>query len=153
MRSLSSEPRQHPSRVRMGGKSEIRNSKFEIKWCAGGISSFLTPHSSFRIRMLSYHLPMTIEVHVRRLPHAEGLPLPSYATSGAAGADDWPTYRGNGFRGGMTRSPVPAQLKIKWQAKLPSRPTALLWRHRITKYTLSVIRTIPRSSSIKSMSS
>jgi dUTP pyrophosphatase len=30
---------------------------------------------------------MTIEVRVRRLPHAEGLPLPSYATSGAAGAD------------------------------------------------------------------
>jgi dUTP pyrophosphatase len=28
-----------------------------------------------------------VEVLVRRLPHAEGLPLPSYATPGAAGAD------------------------------------------------------------------
>ncbi len=26
-------------------------------------------------------------IHVRRLPHAEGLPLPSYATAGAAGMD------------------------------------------------------------------
>ena len=30
---------------------------------------------------------MTIEIRVRRLPHAEGLPLPGYATTGAAGAD------------------------------------------------------------------
>ena len=30
---------------------------------------------------------MTLEVRVHRLPHAEGLPLPSYATDGAAGAD------------------------------------------------------------------
>jgi dUTP pyrophosphatase len=30
---------------------------------------------------------MVIDVRVRRLPHAEGLPLPVYATTGAAGAD------------------------------------------------------------------
>jgi dUTP pyrophosphatase len=36
---------------------------------------------------MSYHHPMTLEVRVHRLPHAEGLPLPAYATDGAAGAD------------------------------------------------------------------
>jgi len=30
---------------------------------------------------------MTVQVQVKRLPHSEGLPLPSYATSGAAGMD------------------------------------------------------------------
>ncbi|HQT79085.1 MAG: deoxyuridine 5'-triphosphate nucleotidohydrolase [Rhodospirillales bacterium 20-64-7] len=30
---------------------------------------------------------MTIAIKVRRLPHAQGLPLPSYATAGAAGMD------------------------------------------------------------------
>jgi dUTP pyrophosphatase len=30
---------------------------------------------------------MTMPIRVRRLPHAEGLPLPSYATAGAAGMD------------------------------------------------------------------
>jgi dUTP pyrophosphatase len=30
---------------------------------------------------------MPISIQVRRLPHAEGLPLPSYATAGAAGMD------------------------------------------------------------------
>jgi dUTP pyrophosphatase len=48
-------------------KFEIRNSKFEI--------------------VLSYHPPMTIEVRILRLPHAEGLMPPDYATAGAAGAD------------------------------------------------------------------
>lgn len=30
---------------------------------------------------------MTVDIQVVRLPHAEGLPLPSYATPGAAGMD------------------------------------------------------------------
>ena len=36
---------------------------------------------------VSYDHGMTVEVRIRRLPHAEGLPLPAYATDGAAGAD------------------------------------------------------------------
>jgi len=36
---------------------------------------------------MSYDPLMTINIRVRRLPHAEGLPLPVYATGGAAGAD------------------------------------------------------------------
>ncbi|MBD3869761.1 MAG: dUTP diphosphatase [Acidobacteria bacterium] len=36
---------------------------------------------------MSYDLPVTVEVLIRHLPHAEGLPLPAYATDGAAGAD------------------------------------------------------------------
>ena len=30
---------------------------------------------------------MTVPIQVRRLPHAEGLSLPGYATAGAAGMD------------------------------------------------------------------
>jgi dUTP pyrophosphatase len=30
---------------------------------------------------------MSVEVRIRRLPHAEGLPLPAYQTEGAAGMD------------------------------------------------------------------
>ena len=30
---------------------------------------------------------MNVEVRIRRLPHGEGLPPPSYATGGSAGAD------------------------------------------------------------------
>ncbi len=38
--------------------------------------------------------------------------------------DDWPTYRGNHLRSGMTKSAIAAQLKVKWQAKLPAGVTA-----------------------------
>jgi dUTP pyrophosphatase len=57
--------------IQAGGR-QIRNPKSEIR------NSDL---------VLSYHLSMTVEVRIRRLPHAEGLPLPDYATAGAAGAD------------------------------------------------------------------
>ncbi len=37
--------------------------------------------------MIAYDPPVTIEVRIQRLPHGGGLPLPTYATDGAAGAD------------------------------------------------------------------
>ena len=37
--------------------------------------------------MMAYHPSVTVEIRIRRLPHAEDLPLPAYATDGAAGAD------------------------------------------------------------------
>ncbi len=52
-----------------------------------GGREFRIQNPEFRIRVLSYHLPMTIEVRFRRLAHASGLPGPRYATAGAAGAD------------------------------------------------------------------
>jgi dUTP pyrophosphatase len=36
---------------------------------------------------LGHNPAMSIPIQVHRLPHAEGLPLPSYATAGAAGMD------------------------------------------------------------------
>ena len=36
---------------------------------------------------MSYDLQVTVEVRIRRLAHAEGLPLPAYASDGSAGAD------------------------------------------------------------------
>lgn len=38
--------------------------------------------------------------------------------------DNWPTFRGNNFRGGMTGCRIGTQLKVKWKAKLPGLPTA-----------------------------
>ena len=45
-------------------------------------------------------------------------------TNQTASPDDWPTYRGNTFRGGMTPSPIAGELNVKWQTKLPTTPTA-----------------------------
>ncbi len=42
-----------------------------------------------------------------------------------AAADDWPAYRHNGFRSGITRTTVPVALSSRWKTKLPTRPSAV----------------------------
>ena len=42
-----------------------------------------------------------------------------------AAADDWPAYRYDGFRSGITKTPVPAALSVRWKTKLPTQPSAV----------------------------
>ncbi len=60
----------------------------------------------------------------RRLRLEKGPAYGKIETRRTAAPDDWPTYRGNNFRGGMTKSKIAAQVEVKWRAKLPGRPTA-----------------------------
>jgi dUTP pyrophosphatase len=53
-----------------------------------------------------------IEVLVERLPHGEGLPLPTYATPDAAGADLHAAVDGALVLAPMERSAVPTGLKL-----------------------------------------
>jgi len=77
----------------VGGKSEIRNPKSEIG--------------------LSYDPCVTVEVRIRRLPHAEGLPLPAYATDGAAGADLCAAVEAEMILGPGERAAVPTGLVLE----------------------------------------
>ncbi|UCC98989.1 MAG: PQQ-like beta-propeller repeat protein, partial [Phycisphaerales bacterium] len=43
----------------------------------------------------------------------------------AASEDDWPAYRYDGFRSGITKTQLPAALKVCWEAKLPTGPSAV----------------------------
>jgi len=43
----------------------------------------------------------------------------------AVSEDEWPAYRHDGFRSGITKAQVPAELKVRWEAKLPSTPSAV----------------------------
>jgi outer membrane protein assembly factor BamB len=42
-----------------------------------------------------------------------------------AGAEDWPAYRYDGFRSGITRVQAPTKLKMRWEKKLPTKPSAV----------------------------
>jgi dUTP pyrophosphatase len=53
-----------------------------------------------------------VEVLVERLPHATGLPLPSYATEGSAGADLCAAVEGEVVLAPMERAAVPTGLKV-----------------------------------------
>jgi outer membrane protein assembly factor BamB len=45
-------------------------------------------------------------------------------TGAKASATDWPTYRRDNARSGVTTMQVPKQLKVAWRATLPGTPTA-----------------------------
>jgi len=39
--------------------------------------------------------------------------------------EDWPAYRYDGFRRGITKTQVPTTLKVCWETKLPTKPSAV----------------------------
>jgi dUTP pyrophosphatase len=78
---------------------------------------------------------MSVPILVRRLPHAEGLPLPSYATPGAAGMDLIAAVEEAVTLGPGERTLVPTGLTIALPAgyELQIRPrSGLALRHGIT---------------------
>jgi dUTP pyrophosphatase len=78
---------------------------------------------------------MSIPILVRRLPHAEGLPLPSYATAGAAGMDLIAAVLAPVTVGPGQRALIPTGLTIALPPgyELQVRPrSGLALRHGIT---------------------
>jgi dUTP pyrophosphatase len=78
---------------------------------------------------------MPIRILVRRLPHAEGLPLPSYATTGAAGMDLTAAVRTSVTIRPGERALIPTGLTIALPPgyELQIRPrSGLALRHGIT---------------------
>jgi len=62
---------------------------------------------------MAYHPPVTIEVRIQRLPHGEELPLPIYATEGAAGADLCAAVEGELILEPGERAAVPTGLVVE----------------------------------------
>lgn len=78
---------------------------------------------------------MSIPVLVRRLPHAEGLPLPAYATAGAAGMDLLAAVQAPVAIGPGERTLIPTGLTIALPSgyELQIRPrSGLALKHGIT---------------------
>jgi dUTP pyrophosphatase len=78
---------------------------------------------------------MSIPIRVRRLPHAEGLNLPSYATAGAAGMDLLAAVQEPVIVGPGARALIPTGLTIALPSgyELQIRPrSGLALRHGIT---------------------
>ncbi len=42
-----------------------------------------------------------------------------------AADDDWPAYRCDGSRSGITKAEIPATLSVRWETKLPTKPSAI----------------------------
>ncbi len=66
--------------------------------------------------------PIPIE---RRVRLEKGSAYDKITESTPATDEDWPTYRRDGFRSGISEAEVPTALKVRWQAKLPTKPSAI----------------------------
>ena len=65
-------------------------------------------------------------VAVKRSVRLEKGPAYDRITQSApATVEDWPAYRHDGFRSGITKARVPAALRTRWEAKLPTKPSAV----------------------------
>ncbi len=68
--------------------------------------------------------PVTIERTVR-LERGPAFGAVSDQRS-AVSEEDWPAYRCDGFRSGITTARVSAELNVRWEAKLPTGPSAVI---------------------------
>ncbi|MCH8218401.1 MAG: PQQ-binding-like beta-propeller repeat protein, partial [Planctomycetes bacterium] len=66
--------------------------------------------------------PITIERSVRL---EKGPAYNKIRDTTAAADDDWPAYRCDGFRSGITKAGIPATLSVRWETKLPTTPSAI----------------------------
>lgn len=66
--------------------------------------------------------PIAIE---RSLRLEKGPVYGRIAESDPATSEVWPAYRHDGFRSGITKAQVPATLTARWEAKLPTKASAL----------------------------
>ncbi len=65
-------------------------------------------------------------IAVKRAVRLEKGPAYDKITESApATAADWPAYRYNGFRSGVTKAELPTKLSMRWEAKLPTQPSAV----------------------------
>jgi outer membrane protein assembly factor BamB len=64
-------------------------------------------------------------VPVERSPRLETGPAYKQSTKASAAADDWPQYRNDGFRSGISSSRISPELKIKWETRLIGNPSAM----------------------------
>ncbi|MHC4744879.1 MAG: outer membrane protein assembly factor BamB family protein [Planctomycetota bacterium] len=65
-------------------------------------------------------------ITIKRTPRLEKGPAYGKITESLpAGADDWPMYRCDGSRSGITKAAAPAKLKKRWEANLPAKPSAV----------------------------
>ena len=83
-----------------------------------GMNAYASPQPSLR----TPDQPITIKRSIRleKGPAYDKITEPTPAAE-----DDWPAYRYNGFRGGVTKAEIPATLSVRWETKLPTKPSAV----------------------------
>ena len=83
-----------------------------------GMNAYASPRPG--LRAPNQPIPVKRSVRLEKGAAYDKITQPTPAT-----ADDWPAYRYDGFRGGITKAQVPATMSVRWESKLPTKPSAL----------------------------
>jgi len=67
-------------------------------------------------------IPVERSIRLEKGPAYKQIPNPK---SQIPNSSDWPAYRRDGSRSGITKAEIPAKLSVRWKAKLPTKPSAL----------------------------
>jgi outer membrane protein assembly factor BamB len=83
-----------------------------------GMNAYASPQP--RLRKSDEPIPIKRSVRLEK-----GLAYDKITELAPATAEDWPAYRYDGFRSGITKAQAPTALKVRWEAKLPTKPSAV----------------------------
>ncbi len=83
-----------------------------------GMNAYASPQPSLQ----ASDQPITIKRSVRL---EKGPAYNKITDTTPAADDDWPAYRCDGSRSGITKADIPARLSVCWETKLPTKPSAI----------------------------
>ncbi len=122
----------------------LYSTPFSCQCSMGAMFQGMHAYASPQPRLRTSDQPMPVHRAARL---EKGPAYGKISVSTAAAADDWPAYRGNGARSGVTKSAVPSTLSVRWKATLPTRPSAItaaagrLFVADVDTHTLYALRT------------
>jgi outer membrane protein assembly factor BamB len=85
-----------------------------------GMNAYASPQPSLQ----TSDQPITIKRSVR-LQKGPAYKQIDNQQSQIANPSDWPAYRCDGSRSGITKAEIPARLSVCWETKLPTKPSAI----------------------------
>jgi outer membrane protein assembly factor BamB len=83
-----------------------------------GMNAYASPRPGLQVS----DQPITVKRSVRR---EKGPAYNKITDTTPAADDDWPAYRYDGSRSGITKAEIPAKLSVRWETKLPTKPGAI----------------------------
>jgi len=107
----------------------VYSTPFSCQCSMGAMFQGMNAYASTQPSLQSSDQPITIKRSVRlekgpaykQIENRQFMPK----VSQIANPTDWPAYRSDGSRSGITKAEIPAKLSVSWETKLPTKPGAI----------------------------
>jgi outer membrane protein assembly factor BamB len=100
----------------------VYSTPYSCQCSMGAMFQGMNAYASHQSSLQASDQPIPIKRSVR----LERGPAYNKITDNAPAEDaDWPAYRCDGTRSGITKSKIPAKLSVRWETKFPTKPSAI----------------------------